>query len=101
MSIDLRIIGRIFKTTAPDKNSAGTAVKHSEPSRFARPGPDAVQLTDASAILQNAERLVAAMPVVDMNRVSAITASLVQGNYIVDTERVAEKIIEFEHGLPD
>jgi flagellar biosynthesis anti-sigma factor FlgM len=57
-------------------------------------------LTDAGSILQNAERLVAALPVVDTNRVSVIATSLDRGSYIVDAERVAEKIIEFEQGLP-
>ncbi|MCI0653258.1 MAG: flagellar biosynthesis anti-sigma factor FlgM [Methylococcaceae bacterium] len=100
MSIDLRTVGRHPKVTAPKQNSAGATVKHFENPRSGNAEPAAVQFTDAGSILQNAERLVAGLPVVDASRVSVITASLDDGTYIVNSERVAEKIIEFEQALP-
>ncbi|MGH8549235.1 MAG: flagellar biosynthesis anti-sigma factor FlgM [Methylococcales bacterium] len=100
MSIDLRIVGRHPEATSAKQNSAGASVKHFANPRSVKTESDAVRFTDAGSILQSAERLVAALPVVDTNRVSAITLSLDQGSYFVNAERVAEKIIEFEQSLP-
>lgn len=100
MPIDLRSIGGPPKASPPKQSSAGATVKH-----FVNTTPslqtesDALHFTDAGAILRNAERLVATLPVVDASRVSSISASIDQGSYIVDAERVAEKIIELEQDL--
>lgn len=99
MSIDLRSIGPLPKAS-PSKQSSARATRKSVTARpSATGGPDAVHFTDASSILQNAERLVSTLPVVEVGRVSGITSSIDQGSYIVDAERVAEKIIKFEQGL--
>ena len=99
MSIDLRSIGSPPKTSPPKQSSAGTTGQHFADTQSVRTESDALHYTDAGAILQNAERLLAALPVVDSSRVSKINSSIDQGSYIVNAERVAEKIIEFEQGL--
>ena len=100
MSIDFRAIGLFPKTAGPKRSAPEGTVKQLESSRSAKPASDALRISDAGSILQNAEGLIAALPVVDTTRVSIITESLDNGSYIVDAERVAEKIIEFEQSLP-
>ncbi|MGR9105727.1 MAG: flagellar biosynthesis anti-sigma factor FlgM [Gammaproteobacteria bacterium] len=101
MSIDFRAIGGIPKTTAPKRSSAGHTVKSLESSLSLQSESAAVHFSDAGAILRNAERLVASLPIVDSAKISAITESLDNGSYVVDADRVAEKIIEFEQKLAD
>ena len=99
MSIDFRAIGNFPKTAGPKRSTPEGTVKHLENSHSAKLASDALRFSDAGSILQNAENLIAALPVVDAARVSIITESLDNGSYIVDAERVAEKIIEFEQSL--
>ena len=63
-----------------------------------RPAPsgDTVQLTDSAARLQGVVQGLAAEPVVDTNRVAAVRQAISEGSYQVDSQRVAEKLIDFE-----
>ncbi len=99
MSIDVRTVGNHHSTTSPAQGSADATVTSIEYPRSRRANSDAIRLTDAGSILQTVERVVAALPVVDTGRISAITDSIANGGYVVDAERVAEKIIEFEQTL--
>jgi negative regulator of flagellin synthesis FlgM len=100
MPIDLRTVGGPSKATSPKRSSARSRVGPFENQHTAKAESDAVHYTDAGSILKNAEALVAAMPVVDAGRVSSITGLLENRSYVVNAERVAEKIIEFEQQLP-
>lgn len=60
---------------------------------------DRVSLTASATLLQDLEKEVAAMPVVDAQRVEAAQLSLATGTYEIDPARTADKLIEFEFAL--
>ena len=101
MAIDLQNINNQTRATTAKQSSAGRTAKQLSNLQAIQSGSDAIRLTDTASILQNAERLVATLPVVSNPQISAITELLNDGNYRVNAGRVAEKIIEFEQGLPN
>lgn len=60
---------------------------------------DTVTLTELAQQLHNAEKLIAAQPVVDTQRTEAVRNALRDGHYEVNAERVAEKFSRFEAQL--
>lgn len=62
-------------------------------------GGDTISLTDTAARLKSVESRLADLPVVDSERVEGVQRALTSGNYAVDAERVAGKMIAFERQL--
>jgi len=62
---------------------------------------DRVSLTSSATLLQDLEKEVAAMPVVDAQRVEAVQLSLATGTHEIDPVRTADKLIELELALGD
>ena len=60
---------------------------------------DTVTLTDSARQLQRLAEAVAASPATDTERVQALKASIGRGDYQVNPERVADKIIQSERDL--
>ena len=57
---------------------------------------DTVSLTEAGARVKELQDRVAAVPVVNAQRVQEIKQALASGNYEIDPARVADKIVHFE-----
>lgn len=57
---------------------------------------DSVSLTDTAARLQKLETTIAELPVVDAQRVEDIRSSIANGEYDVNPERIAEKMLGFD-----
>jgi len=60
---------------------------------------DTVSLTQIARQLKEAENILASVPIVNVPRVEEIAQTLKQGDYSVDAEHTAEKIIELEEQL--
>ncbi len=60
---------------------------------------DTVSLTDTAARLRKLENSLAELPVVDSQRVETIQKSIENGDYKVDSKRVAQKMLGFEREL--
>lgn len=60
---------------------------------------DSVSLTDTAARLQKLEGTIAALPVVDAQRVESIRNAISSGEYQPDAERIAEKMLAFDEQL--
>ncbi|HEB60080.1 MAG TPA: flagellar biosynthesis anti-sigma factor FlgM [Gammaproteobacteria bacterium] len=60
---------------------------------------DSVTLTDTAARLRTIEKGLAQQPVVDVDRVQAMETSIRNGEYRIEPERVADKIIELEDAM--
>lgn len=60
---------------------------------------DTVSLTDTSAQLRSLENTLAELPVVDTQRVESIKQAIADGSYQVNTQNVADKLIDLEQGL--
>jgi negative regulator of flagellin synthesis FlgM len=57
---------------------------------------DSLRLTDTATLLRQAEARLKAQPEVDAARVEAIRQRLDSGQYQVDAERVAARLLRFE-----
>lgn len=72
------------KPVAPTAETAGSG-RH-----------DVVQLTDLAARLQSLTQTIADVPQVDAARVNALRQAIDGGDYQIDAEAVADKLIAFE-----
>jgi len=82
---------------ARTQQSNNESNRRSAPPAAATTAPsDRVQLTETATLLQNLEKQVAAMPVVDTQRVEAVRGQVEEGRFHVDPERVADKMINLE-----
>ena len=61
---------------------------------------DTLNLTDQARQLQDLERTLASLPVVDEARVAELKEAVASGRYEVDADRVAEKLRLLERRLP-
>lgn len=60
---------------------------------------DSVTLTDGAMRLQRLAQAVADAPVADSSRISSVKDALARGEYRVNAERVADKILQAEREL--
>jgi negative regulator of flagellin synthesis FlgM len=58
---------------------------------------DTVTLTDTASQLHKLEATIAALPIVDITRVEGIRHALSNGQFQIDAQRVAEKMVSFEN----
>lgn len=60
---------------------------------------DKVSLTGTATMLQGLQEQVREAPAVDSEKVEAIRAAIAEGNYPVDSEKLAQKMIDLEGQL--
>ncbi len=60
---------------------------------------DSVSLTADSARLHTLQKVVEQLPAEDSRRVEAVRQALSDGSYRIDPQRVADKMLQFEHLL--
>jgi negative regulator of flagellin synthesis FlgM len=77
----------------PQASGKTDAKARSESSR------DAVSITDTAANLKRIEAGLANQPEVDRSRVDAVREKLESGNYAVDADKVAQKLLRLEQDL--
>jgi len=100
MSINIK--GATGKTSSQSTlNKAGKNNKSSNASTQQAPPSqtDSVDLTDTATELQKIEQSLAALPIADQARIQAIGESIEQGEYKIDEEKIAERIIKSEQSL--
>lgn len=91
-------------SSAPSQRAAeGTKVEvsRSEPSiqqqeTRSSSAADTVSLTDTAARLQKLENTIAKLPVVDTQRVESLRSAIASGEYEVNPEGIAEKMLGFD-----
>ncbi len=71
----------------------------SAPSRPPSATDDAVSLTEDAALLRALDEQIAATPAVNAARVEEVRTALANGEYRVDPERIAEKLLAAEGGV--
>lgn len=62
-------------------------------------GDDSLRLTDTATLLRQAEARLKAQPDIDAARVEAIRQRIDTGQYQVDAERLADRLLRFEQAL--
>lgn len=60
---------------------------------------DTVSLTDTAAMMQKLDAVMVSLPVVDAQRVDGIQKTIANGQFEVDPQRVADKLVNFENAL--
>jgi len=81
------------RATTSSGNVSG-ASSHASPVRG-----DTVTLTSSVDQMVKLEELLASIPEVDSNRVSQIRASIADGSYQVDPEKIVDKLLQIEQDL--
>jgi len=82
-------------------NVDNTAALPSSPSKASGTGSigasgDQVSLTASAALLQELEKEIAQLPVVDSGRVESVQRALATGTFQVDPARTADKLLQLE-----
>jgi negative regulator of flagellin synthesis FlgM len=102
MSIDVRSTPDIGARTA-EVNKGNAEARLSGRARAVSaeslPADDTVTLTPTAATLAGLMEAVAAAPELDTERVERVKAALASGEYVVDADQVARKLIMFEGSL--
>lgn len=84
--------------------TGGSAVEQTDDSAESSQGGaargDSVSLTSTAAQLQQLESRILSMPVVDARLVEEVQRQLATGNFIVDPESSASKLLTLEKALP-
>jgi negative regulator of flagellin synthesis FlgM len=86
------------KGTTPVADQSGSDASATTASTAAQ-SSDHVTLTDSARSLQKIEEAIAKAPVVDTAKVAAIKQAVSSGSYQIDTDRVADKLLQYERGL--
>ncbi len=98
MGINLRgITGKPASSLREKTANSGVSKAHGSATSGAT--ADSVNLTDAASLIQKAEQALAAVPAVNIEHVENITRQLANGQYEIDDEQIAGKIIEMEKSL--
>ncbi|AFJ02602.1 flagellar biosynthesis anti-sigma factor FlgM [Methylophaga frappieri] len=74
---------------AGEKSSGGTVDARAVSS-------DTFSLTDTASQLQSLQKTIAAMPETNQQRIAALREAIDNGDYQVDTEKLAQNMIDFE-----
>ena len=81
-------------TVSSRSNSTDTARTSSSPVRSS--AQDVVNITDTAQRLSQIQEQLKTVPVEDNQKITEIRNALNSGNFEIDNERVAEKLINFE-----
>lgn len=81
------------------KSEARSDSMNAEQNRGADSGSDRVSLTDTASKLKDIERSIGDDAAVNQSRVNQVKDALARGEYKVDADRVADKMIDFETSL--
>lgn len=85
--------GKSNQTTSVNKDGIKAAVNNESTST------DTISLTDSAKLIQELEKQLVAQPVVNAEKVSEVRENINSGNYIISSERVAEKFTLYESYL--
>lgn len=84
---------------ASTENGAGSGVGNGNVGNQSAGQTDAVSISSRAADLQSLETSIKQLPDVDVPRVNALREQISAGDYVVDSQRVADKILTFERNL--
>lgn len=76
------------------RNNGGAAASTNAPAKSI--SKDTVELSDTVKVMQAADAKIANTPDINSERVASLKAAIDSGNYKVDAERVAGKMIDFD-----
>ena len=102
MAIQLKSVSTNTRNSRPSKTSTSStnqSIYHAENSISEE--TDSVNLTAMVINFKHAEQLLSLIPVVNSTQVADVTQALSNGDYEINSEQVADKIIRLEQQLSD
>lgn len=100
MPIDIRTVTNLAVGSTAKKTSGTAKAKGQIEPSTPSAETDSVSLTDTASVLGRAQELLASVSVVNTDRVSMVADAITMGDYEIDSEQVADKIIESEKNHP-
>jgi len=98
MNMSIKIKGSPSKfARATEKKPSNAGGKSKAAPSTGSSNSDSIDLTGTAGKLQQIEQSLADIPIVDSSRVDAITQSINDGQYHIDNEQIADRIIESEN----
>ena len=85
--------GSANKSQSGTSDAAGVLPASSSSDRFS--------LTDQAAVIRSLEHQVANLPVIDTKRVTDVQQTIATGDFRINPESVAEKLLRFEADMPN
>ncbi len=86
LSSNVKLVNTNSAKNSPDTTSSGTV-------------QDSVSLTDMSQRLKAMEQQIARLPIIDTQKVEQVKNAINNGTYEFNSERIAEKMIQFERDI--
>jgi negative regulator of flagellin synthesis FlgM len=100
MAIEItRYTGRPLQDASEAAAATGPKPAANAPVQGARSAGDQVSFTPSATLLQELEKEIAALPIVDSARVEAVQRQIATGSYPIDPARAAEKMLSIERAL--
>ncbi|HIG78504.1 MAG TPA: flagellar biosynthesis anti-sigma factor FlgM [Cycloclasticus sp.] len=100
MSINIKgTSSKPSQTSSDNASSAGKSNKSAPSSSATTGNVDSVDLTDTASRLQQIEQSLSNIPIVDHHRVEAVSQTIDDGQYQIDNEKIADRIIKNENDL--
>lgn len=99
MEIDFKTMFDYSESGCVQSRSNGAAVMRIENQRKPINVPILAYLNNCALIIQNGQATLTSVPAVNSRVVSDTIEKLDSGEYMIDSERVAQKIFEFEEKL--
>jgi len=105
MANDITGINSSRSQQSGDRNTVGAKKDSAKSSESPAASPshptDKLSLTDTAGRLKALEHQLAQQPEINKNRVDEVQSALTNGDYKVDAERVADKMLAFESAMQD
>jgi negative regulator of flagellin synthesis FlgM len=99
MSINIKGTSSKASQTSAKKAGSSSKNKSSKASTTNNTDSDSVSLTSGAANLQQIEQALNDIPVIDSKRVDAVSQSIEDGQYQINNEKIADRIIQTENEL--
>ena len=93
------IIGNVGTGNAAQSGQGAAENKAAESQGNPASSRDTVSLTPEAQQLRDLESSIAELPEVDSGRVNAIKDAIADGSFEIDSNRIAEKLMQFEGAL--
>jgi negative regulator of flagellin synthesis FlgM len=90
--------GKVTTGTASQSGSVSNPAEVDAQAK-SQPRQDAVLLTDQAQGLNKLQQRIKDAPSTNQNKVEGLKAAIEKGNYKVDSQRVAQKMMDLESGL--
>lgn len=100
MTIDINSVGNgQIKTADNRKMEQSESQKTTNNPEQSSPSKDSVALTDRAKDLQALQTKIAESPVVDTEKVASIKQAIAEGNYQINADKLAEKLLDLDEQI--